>query len=209
MRFVAWAAPALAASVLVAGCGAAEQVADESPRLTADHVRPLVTIAPDATGWQWTAKPETQVSPVADVERWKPTHAVQETYRDAQVAAGLVRTASSSWWDDGKKASSFADLYATPEGARSALEAGRAFADEWFSTIERTPFDELDIDGPGEARWAVRGGPDGAGFVEIGWVRGNAVLGVYVTCNPCESDLAAATRQWADALDEAATKAAG
>jgi hypothetical protein len=199
---------AVASGVLAAGCGADDPAVEASPRLTADDVRPIVTVAPDATGWRWTAKPETRVAPAVDVERWEPAHAVQETYRDAQLAAGLVRTAASSWWDDGKKASSFADLYATAEGARSALEAGKTFADGWFSTVERRQFEELDLDGPGEARWAVRGETDASGFVEIGWVRGNAVLGVYVDCSPCASDVVAAAQQWADAMDEAAVKPA-
>jgi hypothetical protein len=119
-----------------------------------------------------------------------------------------VRTASTSWWDDGKKASSFADLYSTPEGARSALRAGEAFAAEWFPTIEHRQVEDLDVGDLGDARWAVRHGADAAAFVEIGWVRGNAVLGVYVDCSPCESDLATAARRWADAVDAAAVAAA-
>ena len=37
----------------------------------------------------------------------------------------------------------------------------------------------------------------------------NAVLGVYVNCIPCESDLATAVRAWAEEVDAAAVAAAG
>jgi hypothetical protein len=56
----------------------------------------------------------------------------------------------------------------------------------------------------------VRGGTDnaGPGFVEIGWTRANVVLAVYVSCNPCDSDVADAARRWAATIDDAAHKAA-
>jgi hypothetical protein len=34
---------------------------------------------------------------------------------------------------------------------------------------------------------------------------GNAVLGVYVECTPCTSDVTAAAKAWAEAIDDAAT----
>ena len=67
---------------------------------------------------------------------------------------------------------------------------------------------EIEADGIGEESWAVRGGTDDAGFVEIGWRRANAVLAVYVDCGRCESDVADAARRWAQTIDDAARTAA-
>jgi hypothetical protein len=71
------------------------------------------------------------------------------------------------------------------------------------SKYEGLAIQEMEAAGLGEESWAVRGI---AYFVEIGWVRGNAVLGVYVNCTPCapDSDLPQEARRWADAIDEAA-----
>ena len=208
MRFVAWLLTAVSAALLAGGCGADEPAPGGSLQLAEADLASLVGVSPDATGWTWTAKPGPREAPASAVAEWKPTLDLQKTYRDAQLAAGLVRTASTSWWDEGKKASSFADLYRTPEGARSALAAGKAFAAEWFPSIEHREVEELDVGRLGDARWAVRHGTDAAAFVEIGWVRGNAVLGVYVNCIPCESDLATAARAWAEEVDAAAVAAA-
>ena len=122
-----------------------------------------------------------------------------------------MKAATSSWWDNAnaKKASSFANLVATPEAAKAALEAENGFAHHWFPEFEHQKIREIEADGIGEESWAVRGGTDDAGFVEIGWRRANAVLAVYVNCRPCESDLADAARRWAQKIDDAAMTAAG
>ena len=129
----------------------------------------------------------------------------------AYTDAGLVKAATSSWWDyaNVKKASSFAYLVATRDTARAALEAEKEFAHHWFPEFEHQEIREIEADGIGEESWAVRGGTDDAGFVEIGWRRANATLAVYVNCRPCESDLADAARGWAMKIDDAARTVAG
>ena len=54
----------------------------------------------------------------------------------------------------------------------------------------------------------MRGGRGDAGFVEIGWTRANAVLAAYVSCNPCDSDVADAAAAWAEKIDNAVHTAA-
>ena len=81
----------------------------------------------------------------------------------------------------------------------------KEFAHLWFPEFEHQEIREIEADGIGEESWAVRGGTDDAGFVEIGWRRANATLAVYVNCRPCESDLADAARRWAKTIDDAAT----
>lgn len=201
--------------LLAAGCGgeeAGQPASATASRLTTDDLRPLVTVSPEATGWTWRAKPETRVAaPEAfSFEETDPSYEIQKALHDAYEREGLVRAATSSWRDgaQAQKASSFANLLPTPEAARSVLEAERTFAHAWFPEIERVPVTELDADGLGETSWAVRGGADTSGFVEIGWARANAVLSVYLTCRPCATDVAEAAQRWAEAIDEAARAAA-
>ena len=205
----------LCVAVLAAGCGASDQRAeadDGTQRLAIDDLRPLVTVSPDATGWTWDVEPQTRLltPPPPKLDEAEPSYAIQKALMDAYSNAGLVKAARSSWWDnaDVKKASSFANLVATAETAAAALEAEKEFAHHWFPEFEHQPIREIEADGIGEESWAVRGGADDAGFVEIGWRRAQAVLAVYVNCRPCDSDLADAARRWAKAIDDDARAAA-
>ena len=198
-----------------AGCADSEQskdVADAAKRLAVEDLRPLVTLSPNATGWRWDVEPQTHLRPPAPLglDESEPGYAIQEALFDAYVDAGLEMAATSSWFDTAnlKKASSFAYLVATPETARTALDAENEFAHHWFPEFERQEIHEIEAGGIGEQSWAVRGGTDDAGFVEIGWRRANAVLAVYVNCRPCQSDLADAARRWAQRIDDAARAAA-
>ena len=200
--------------MFVVGCGDAGErgnAGDGAERLAVDDLRQLVTVSPDATGWRWQVEPQTRLlSPPLTLDESAPGHAIRSVLTAAYTEAGLVKGATSSWWDDpnGKKASSFASLVATPETAATALEADHEFARQWFTEFEHHEIDEIEAEGIGEESWAVRGGTDDAGFVEIGWTRANAVLAVYVTCSPCESDVADAARRWAERIDETARTAA-
>jgi hypothetical protein len=187
--------------------------ADEGEkRLAVEDLRPLVTVSPDATGWSWDVEPQTRLRPPPPprLDEAEPSYVLQQALLDAYMDAGLVKTATSSWWDyaNAKKASSFAYLVATRDTARAALEAEKEFAHHWFPEFEHQEIRELDAVGIGEESGAVRGGTDDAGFVEIGWRRANATLAVYVNCRPCDSDLADAARRWAKEIDDAAGAAA-
>jgi hypothetical protein len=204
---------ALCAVSVAAGCADSDLEIDAAhgpKRLAVDDLRPLVTVPPNATGWTWNVKPQTRLlTPPIELDESAPGHAIQKVVTDAYTDAGLVMRATSSWWDttNRKKASSFANLVATPKEAKAAMEADREFARKWFPEFEHQEIREVDADGIGEESWAVRGGTDDAGFVEIGWRRANAVLSVYVNCSPCESDLEDAARRWAQRIDDAARTA--
>ena len=206
----------LCAASFAAGCAGSDQgtePADAAKQLTVEDLRPLVTLSPDATGWSWDVAPQTHLRPPSPprLDETEPSYALQKALLDAYTDAGLVKAATSSWWDyaNVKKASSFAYLVATRDTARAALEAEKEFAHHWFPEFEHQEIREIEADGIGEESWAVRGGTDDAGFVEIGWRRANATLAVYVNCRPCESDLADAARGWAMKIDDAARTVAG
>jgi hypothetical protein len=80
-----------------------------------------------------------------------------------------VRLATSGWRDNAtaKKASSFANLFAAAEDATTAMEAEREFARHWFPEYEHNEIQEIDATDIGDQSWAVQGGTDAAGFVEI------------------------------------------
>lgn len=206
----------LCAASFAAGCAGSDQgtePTDAAKQLTVEDLRPLVTLSPDATGWSWDVAPQTHLRPPSPprLDETEPSYALQKALLDAYTDAGLVKAATSSWWDyaNVKKASSFAYLVATRDTARAALEAEKEFAHHWFPEFEHQEIREIEADGIGEESWAVRGGTDDAGFVEIGWRRANATLAVYVNCRPCESDLADAARGWAMKIDDAARTVAG
>jgi hypothetical protein len=204
---------ALASALLAAGCGSSGRTTGQTSaadQLAVDDLRPLVTISPEATGWPWPVDPQTRVAlPSAfKLDQSEPSYPIQKALRDAYRDAGLVRLATSSWFDGVKKASSFANLVATPADATSAMNAEHRFARHWFPEFEHQEVHDIRADGVGEESWAVRGGTGNAGFVEIGWTRANAVLSVYVTCNPCDSDITEAASRWAAKIDEAARTAA-
>ena len=215
MRVAISAVVVLCAALLAASCGESDQrtdAGDAAKRLTVDDLRPLVTVSPHATGWSWDVEPQTrlQTPPPPKRDEAEPSYAIQKALLDAYTDAGLVKAATSSWFDtaNGRKASSFAYLVATPETAIAALDAEKEFAHHWFPEFEHQEIREIEADGIGEESWAVRGGTDDSGFVEIGWRRANATLAVYVNCRPCDSDLADAARRWAMKIDDAARTAA-
>jgi len=205
----------LCTALLAAGCGASTEGMDAhagAKQLAVDDLRRLVTVSPNATGWSWDVEPQTHIRTPQPptLDEAEPSYAIQKALLDAYTDAGLVKAASSSWWDnaDAKKASSFAYLVATSDKARAALEAEKEFAHHWFPEFEHQEIRDVDAAGIGEESWAVRGGTDDSGFVEIGWRRANATLAVYVNCRPCDSDVADAARRWAKKIDDAARTAA-
>ena len=215
MRVVAISAVVvLCAATLAAGCAdsnEAMEASDGANRLAVENLRPLVTVSPEATGWSWDVEPQTRLlTPNTMLDEDEPSYAIQKALTDAYTDAGLVKAATSSWWDNAnvRKASSFGYLVATPEKAKAAMAAEKEFAHHWFPEFEHQEIREIEADGIGEESWAVRGGTDDSGFVEIGWRRANAVLTVYVNCRPCDSDLADAARRWARKIDDAARTAA-
>jgi hypothetical protein len=215
VRVVAISPVVLCAALLAAGCGDSTESVDAddgAKRLAIDDLRPLVTVSPNATGWSWDVEPQTHLRTPSPprLDEAEPSYVIQKALLDAYTHAGLVKAATSSWWDyaNVKKASSFAYLVATPDTARAALEAEKEFAHHWFPEFEHQEIREIEADGIGEESWAVRGGTDDSGFVEIGWRRANATLAVYVNCRPCDSDLADAARSWAKKIDGAARAAA-
>jgi hypothetical protein len=210
VRIVAIASWAALAAALLAGCGSSGSSADPSTLTTSreavKELRSLVTVSPEATGWSWSAEAQTRMASPQPFtfDRSEPSYAIHKELNDAYEAAGIRERATSSWWDERQKASSFANLVSTQAGAESAMNAEHEFAQAWFPTFEQAAIREIEANGLGEHSWAVRSDRDDASFVEIGWTRANLVLAVYVSCSPCHADVADAARRWAKAIDNVA-----
>jgi hypothetical protein len=210
VRIVAIVFSAALAAALLAGCGSSGSGADPSTvtasREAVKALRSLVTMSPEATGWSWSAEPQTRMASPQPFtfDQSEPSYAIQKDLSDAYDAAGIRQLATSSWWDERQKASSFANLVSTRAGAESAMKAEHEFAQAWFPTFEQAAIREIEANGLGEHSWAVRSDRADASFAEIGWTRGNLVLAVYVSCYPCHSDVADAARRWAKAIDNVA-----
>jgi hypothetical protein len=210
VRIVAIASSSAVAAALLAGCGSAGSSADPSTVTTSreaiDALRSLVTVSPEATGRSWSAEPQTRMASPQPFtfDQSEPSYAIQKDLSDAYDAAGIRQRATSSWWDERQKASSFANLVSTQAGAESAMNAEHEFALAWFPRVEQAAIREIEANGLGEHSWAVRSDRVDASFVEIGWTRGNLVLAVYISCHPCHADVADAARRWAKAIDNVA-----
>jgi hypothetical protein len=188
-------------TALLGGCNGSETT---ESRLTADDLRTLVTVAPDSTGWTWSAKPTTRLRSTLALTQADLARGIPRALQKEIARAGLERNGMSHWQDKGKEASSFASIYRTSEGARAVLAAERTLAQASNRNVGGHPVD-VDV---GDESWAVRGGSDTVGLIAIGWTRRNAVMGVYVECTtPCTSDVAAAAEAWAAAIDDAAQAA--
>ena len=149
----------LVLTLLAAGCGSSEPTAGDTSvgaLLAIDDLRPLVTISPKATGWPWPVNPQTRVAPPSPftLDQSEPSYPIQKAVYDAYRAAGLVRLATSSWFDGVKKASSFANLVATPAEAMSVMEAEHDFARHWFPEFEHVEIRDVEADDIGEKSWA-------------------------------------------------------
>ena len=210
----------LAGALLAAGCTSSEPAATSGVEFGADDLPRLVAVSPKATGWKsvkWTVMPGTsRPGTRAELDRGigldtaDPSFELQATMSVALQDAGFVESRQRVWQSEASIAHSFATLFETREGAQDALGAARDFADGWYPEIEHRPIREVGTaDGLGGRSWAVQGGTERAGFVELAWVRDNVQLGVYLNCFVCSSELAAAARTWADAIDAEALATAG
>jgi hypothetical protein len=193
-------------AVAAAGCGGSGASDGDRPAAAAapPDLRALVLVSPDATGWSWAVAPRTRTaSAPIRLDPTKPSHGIEQELYDTYRDAGFSASATSDWVQGASKVSSFANLMADADGARSALAAERVFQRRWYTDFEHTAFDEVGASGLGDGAWAMRGGRVGASFAEINWAEGPLTLSVYVSCGPCpqDADVLEAARRWALTID--------
>jgi hypothetical protein len=199
----------LGVATAVAGCGGSttNDAAGAEPQYAQSDLARFVAVRPVTADWHWPTESETPPAPFTrdDMDVYEPKYPSQAALSQAYADAGFVESRTRTWRTVANKGSSFATLFATPDGANDAFVAGKKFARSWFTDVEHADIVDVRPDGLGERAWGVRGGTRGAQeFVEYGWRRGNVLLEVYVACAPCPSDIESAAREWAAAIDERA-----
>lgn len=208
-------------SVLASGCTSKEEPAPvEGVTLGEADLARLVAVRPEATGWKsttWTVIPgptkpftRAELDKGVGLDPSDPSFALRAELTGAMQDAGFVASRNRAWQGVEGVAHSFADIYDTRDRMEDALRAGRSFAEDWYPKFEHHEIRVVDAAaGLGDDSWAVRGKAEHPTFVELSWVRGNALLGVYLTCSRCPTDIEVAARRWADAIDKRARSAAG
>jgi hypothetical protein len=188
------------------GCsgGNGDETANDEPRYVRADLARFTAVRPRTAGWRWLKNSEVPPPPFTRValNRFKARYPSQAVLASAQLNAGFVEARERTWRTPVTKGSSFATLFATPEGARDALAAAERFAHEWFTDVEHADISDVEVEGLGDGAWGVGAGRSGSQeFVDLGWRRGNAVLEVYVSCLSCPTSAEDAAREWAGTID--------
>ena len=212
-------AVALGIAASAASCGGASPSpspsTSASPALSATDLHRIVGVPPTTPGWGWPTEPIVQppppsMEPSASHDTPGPTDAdplAAELERQMAIAGGVVAADGSRWQDEQKLGVTYALLLTNDAGARIALAAQRAFQRGW---VERTlgdgQFTDLPVDGLGDQAWRVQSDFPGGQQATLGWRRARLVLQIHIQCifRTCPSDIGAAARAWADAMDKEA-----
>lgn len=196
---------ALLATVVAAGC--AGDTEEPAPMFTAADARRLASYGPTDAAWNWPEKPSS--TGVDD-----PKDEVPETADDPHVAElnDKIRDlenlggASSKWMDDDKLANLNVGAMGTVSDAQAVTNAYREFLHAWGDDFGEVTKDE-DVDGLGDEAWVIWIEGNGT-QVTYEWRTGNLVAAAHVHCyGSCPTDVDAAARTWADAIDEEARSA--
>ncbi len=170
--------PAIVA--LASGCG----VTQKEQTLSASDLGRIAIVRPTTRGWDWPRKP------------------VRERLRGPCVGR--------RWWDADKLGVDYVCLAGAEAAAHKDLEGSRAFARSWAKrAVGGGTFTDLKLEGLGDEAWRIQEDFSGGQEVTLGWRRGRLLLQVHIQCifQTCPSDIRAAARAWADALDDEAVHA--
>jgi hypothetical protein len=211
-----WRAIVLAVALLATGCTGSKNEETPEPGLAVSDLERLVTVSPAATGWKsvaWTVKPGTpgpytraELDQGLGLDPSRPSFEIESKLSEALQDAGFVENRQGGWLDGLGIAHSYATIFQSHEGAQAALAAEHDYTDGWYAEFEPREIRRISADGLGDENWAVQGGSSRAGVIEIRWTRDNALLGVYLNCSPCRSEIAQAARRWAEAIDAEARR---
>jgi hypothetical protein len=204
-------------AVGVAGCGGASPSRPSSPSSprSATDLQRIVRIAPVTPGWDWPTEPIVQApppstEPLPTAGTPGATNAdplAAELDRQMKSAGEVIAADGSRWQDDQKLGVTFAMLFANEAGARTVLAAQRAFQLGWVKqTLGGGHFTDQPVDGLGDEAWRIQSDFPGGQQVTLGWRRALLVLQIHIQCifHTCPSDISAAARSWADAMDKEA-----
>lgn len=194
---------ALVVVAITAGCGGSS---DPKDLTTEDVVARTAKVPPTTPGWNW---PEmaTSSSPYSKDEGTDPSSAsdplTAKLYRQLH-GLDLIGSAGSRW-EASRLAHLVVEQWRSVRDAHSAMPAYRQFAHGW---AEKTgAVTDEDVPGLGDEGWRITA----TGYsseATYKWRRKNLVFEAHIQCYPesCPSDVDAATRAWAGAIDKEARR---
>jgi hypothetical protein len=199
VRFLTWHGIAvIAVAAALSGCSGGEE--QEQVFAAADAMR-IANVRPVSPGWTWPQTPEkhrdkpltkAQANDSLLVELRKETAKLRES-------AG----AGNRWEDENKLANLSLSVWATASDAQKFMAPFNAFSRGWGKRFGGILKDE-EVDDLGDEAWLLVAEANGR-QVTYHWRRGNLTVEAHVHCfGSCSGDVEAATRAWADAIDEEA-----
>jgi hypothetical protein len=184
----------------VAGCGSG----GEQEQFTAADARRLANVRPVTPGWSpWPQRPEKQPRSDSSAEELAANDPIYAAYRQSLHGIREGREESNRWRDHDKLGSLTAQVFDTPANAQTGFAAlnqlSRGYAEQ-YGDVTRAE----EVDGLGDDAWVLLA-TSGARQATYHWRRANLVVEAHIDCHgTCPSDVGAAARAWADAIDEEA-----
>jgi hypothetical protein len=186
---------AVAAATLVAGCNGGEQ---REQLFTLSDAARIANVRPVMPGWTWPQNPEKEEATSAP-----STDPLDVELRRQTANIDSLGDAANKWRDADKLANLDAQVLASPTEAHQLMAPFNAYSRGWGQRFGRIAKDE-EIDGLGDEAWILKTETSGT-EVTYHWRRGNLVLEAHVQCfAACPTEIESATRDWVDAIDEAA-----
>jgi hypothetical protein len=182
-------------AIMVAGCGGGSGEA----RFTLTDAARIVDVRPAAPGWTWPSKRAKSVS-----SKSTPLTSTDPLLVEfEEQTAGLVDLgdAESHWQDNDKLAHLDIAVYRSSSDAHRSLAPFDALSRGFAKRTGHVRTD-ADVDGLGDEAWLLRVSGSIGKEVTYHWRRGNLVVEAHLHCfGSCPPGIAAAAREWAEAID--------
>jgi hypothetical protein len=197
----------LGLALALAGCGGSDEPASlPAASFTWADAERLADVRPVTPGWPpWPHAPE-EKQPSSEtpeeVAARDPIYAeFRERTADLAVPEGDDGDSYNKWKDDDKLANLVAAVYVSADDAHVGFLASNdlslGYGDMYGSVIKAES-----VEGLGDEAWRLWASGNGT-EVTYHWRRDNLVVEAHVHCyGDCPSDVDAAARAWANAIDE-------
>ena len=201
MRSLTWHGIAvIAVATVLSGCSGGEDREQVFARADASRI---ANVRPVSPGWTWPQTPDKpRETPLTKTQASYPL-LVELRKETAQLVESAHGEASHTWEDENKLANLSVSVWATASDAQKFMAPFNAFSRGWGKRTGRILKDE-DVDDLADEAWLLVVEGNGR-QVTYHWRRGNLTVEAHVHCfGSCSSDVEAATRTWADAIDKEA-----
>jgi hypothetical protein len=207
MRSIRTGPTVILMALVLSGCSGGGGGDDGEALFAGADARRLAEISPAASGWpDWPARPvkkkKSSGVTLEEVLERDPLYAEYHR-RTSKLAGDLDARDGGNRWEDGNKLANLSiGTYASSADAGIAYDAGSDLS-RGYGGQHGVVTKAEDVEGIGDEAWRLWATGNGA-QVTYQWRRGNLVGEVHIHCfGSCPSDVDAATRAWAEAIDDA------